>query len=408
MSVVASLIIPTHNRSASLKKMLENLEHQSCPLQNFEVIIVANGCTDNTVEMIKTYKAGFQLRLYESPAGSGPAPARNLGASVANGKWLIFADDDMEPSIDFIKEHIKKHERENNVVIGYAPMKLESRAGIQRKIIREWWEEKFQKLRKKGHRFTYEDLTSGNFSISSQLYKQVNGFNTAFPTRDDYELGFRLIEAGAQFCFAYEARTFHNDQVTDLHRSLQRKKVEASADIEFQKLHPELKNQEGVLYVNLHSFSNAFLLRVIRLFPSLTDALARWAFNCMGYLEKINMIPLWLKMNYRLHQYWYLRGLAGTFPSVKELYHFINDIPAPPKANWKITIDLQQGLKKIEEELDRIKPGEMDIYYGTKLIGTVEYEPGAEPIKGIHLRQMLKDKFYKELLSVIDPDISIK
>ena len=50
----------------------------------------------------------------------------------------------------------------------------------------------------------------------------------------------------------------------------------------------------------------------------------------------------------------------------------------------------------------------MDIYYGTKLIGTVEYEPGAEPIKGIHLRQMLKDKFYKELLSVIDPDISIK
>src|SRR5215203_2668747 len=127
MMITASLIIPTHNRSASLKNMLNSLELQSYPTQNFEVIVVADGCKDSTVEMVNNYQSGFHLTICELP-GLGAASARNKGSSMAQGQTLIFADDDMELSTDFIKEHIALHTNETTVVIGYSPFKLESKA----------------------------------------------------------------------------------------------------------------------------------------------------------------------------------------------------------------------------------------------------------------------------------------
>jgi GT2 family glycosyltransferase len=242
MMIIASLIIPTHNRSASLKKMLQTLELQSFSLTDFEVIVVADGCRDDTLEMISNFRSDLNLKIYALP-GLGAAAARNKGAEVAQGNYLVFADDDMELSKDFIKEHINLHADENTVVIGYSPFRQESKASIQRMTLREWWEEKFQEMRHKDHCFKYNDLTSGNFSISSKLFNKVSGFNTSLLCREDYELGFRLMQAGAVFCFAYAAKALHNDEVTNLRRSLQRKKSEGMADIQIKKIHSEFVNK---------------------------------------------------------------------------------------------------------------------------------------------------------------------
>jgi glycosyltransferase involved in cell wall biosynthesis len=406
MNIDVSFIIPTHNRSGSLKKMLEGLERQSYSSQNFEVIVVADGCKDDTAEMVRSLATGFQLKLCELP-GLGPGAARNTGALVATGKLLIFVDDDMEVCNDFIVQHLSKHTHENCVVIGYCPLNLESKASLYRKVMREWWELKFNNLRKKGHRFTYEDLTSGNFSISSHLFKKLKGFNTVFPCRDDYELGYRLIEAGAEFCFASNAKSLHNDKVTDLRRSLLRKKAEARADLEFQKLHPELKNYHAHIFIN-GSFLKSALLYLIKLMPLLCDRLANFGFVLMNCFEKFALTVLWLRMNYLLHQYWYLRGLIETAGSVKQLRQLILSKKISLNDNQKLSIDLEQGLKKVKKELDRLRPLELNIYYNKKFIGTIEHEPGSEPIKGIHLPELLKEKFSDEVFSVINPGISIK
>jgi glycosyltransferase involved in cell wall biosynthesis len=406
MSIEVSFIIPTHNRSASLKKMLEGLERQSYPVQNFEVIAVADGCKDDTADMVRNLKTGFHLQLSELP-GLGPGGARNTGASVARGTLLIFVDDDMEVCNDFIEQHISKHTNENRVVIGYCPLNLESGASLYRKSVREWWEIKFNELRRKGHRFNYEDLTSGNFSISSQLFKKLNGFNTIFPCRDDYELGFRLIEAGAEFCFAQEAKSLHNDKVTDLRRSLMRKRVEAKADLEFQKLHPELRNYQAHIFI-YGSILKSVFLRIIQFVPALTDRMANFGFVVMNYSEKFMLSQYWQRMNYLLHQYWYLRGLIETAGSVKQARQLILTKKVQLRNDQKLTIDLQQGLKQIEADLDRLRPLELNVYYGKNFIGTIDHEPGYEPIKGIHLRELLKEKFSDEIFAAIDPGISIK
>jgi glycosyltransferase involved in cell wall biosynthesis len=403
MNIIASLIIPSHNRSASLKKMLQGLELQSYSKENFEVIVVADGCRDNTVEMVKNFNAEFHLIVCELP-GLGAATARNTGASIASGKYLILADDDMELSAGFIKEHIASHTGENSVVIGYSPFKLESKASIQRLSLREWWEEKFQAMRNKGHRFRYEDLTSGNFSISNNLFKKLNGFDTAFLCREDYEFGFRLIEEGAEFHFAYTAKAFHCDEVTNLRRSLQRKKSEGSADVQFKNKHPQFSNKEAIFYLSQRSFTKSVLLKAIKYTAPFCDGFANLCASLMHYFEKFQMHSSWLKMNYRLHQYWYVRGLMASVRSAEEFRQYITDKDIDLNKHKKQVIDLQQGLKKVQEALDESKPFGIDIYYGPKFIGSINYEPGAERIKGAHLRKILKDKFSEELASTLFPE----
>lgn len=404
MSIDVSFIIPTHNRSASLKKMLEGLERQSYPLQNFEVIVVADGCKDDTAQMIKNLKTGFHLQLCEL-AGIGPGGARNTGAAAARGRLLIFVDDDMEVCDDFIEQHLSKHTNENCVVIGYCPLNLEPNATLYRRTMREWWEIKFNNIRKKGHRFNYEDLTSGNFSISSRVFKKSEGFNTIFPCRDDYELGYRLIESGAEFYFAPEAKSLHNDKVTDLRRSLSRKKAEARADLEFQKLHPEVRNYSAHVYIYGSVPKSAFL-RAIQWMPSITDRLAYFGFSIMNLYEKLTLYRSWSRLSYLLHQYWYVRGLIETAGSVKKARQIISGKKILLNEEQKLNINLQENLKEIEKQLDKVKPSELNVYFGKKFIGTIEHEPGFEPIKGIHLRQLLKEKLSDEIFSVINPDIS--
>lgn len=403
MSIIASIVIPTHNRRASLKRMLLNLEKQSFSQQSFEVIVVADGCKDDTVNTVKNHPATFHLLLSELP-GMGAASARNQGAAMANGRYLIFVDDDMELSGNFIEEHVAAHKTENDVVIGYSPLQPESKAGIQRMMLREWWEEKFQAMRDQHYRFRYDDLTSGNFSISNMLFKRVNGFDAGLACREDYELGYRLIKAEANFCFAYKAKAVHRDEVTNLKRSLQRKKSEGIADMQIKMKHPDFINRDALHYLNYGSFSKAILLRVIEFVPSLPDLFADFGVILLNYFERLGMKSSWLKINYRLHEYWYLRGLMTSAGSTKRVYRMTAIEQLTPSEDQILKIDLKNGLRTVEAQLDVAKPLAIEIFYETKLIGIVNYEAGAERIKGKHLRKILKDKFSEELASALMPN----
>ncbi|MGZ3940354.1 MAG: glycosyltransferase [Flavisolibacter sp.] len=397
-----SLIIPTHNRSASLKKMLQTIERQSYPLYELEVIVVADGCKDDTIEMLNSYQSLFSLQVAELP-GLGAASARNKGASMSSGRWLIFADDDMELSGNFIEEHIKAHDSENTVVIGYSPFKMEPKASIQRITLREWWEEKFQEMRQTGHRFTCSDLTSGNFSLSSRLFKEVGGFDTSLLCREDYELGFRLMEADARFKFAYAAKALHNDEVTNLRRSLQRKRSEGMADIRIKKTHPEFVNGEAIFYLSQRPRVKSVLLKVLHSFPGLCDLVAGFGARAMDYFEKFHLPIPWLKMNKRLHQYWYLRGLLQEAGSTGELKKLVMTVTQPAPADRKLRVDLEKGLDRAEQQIDQEKPLCIEFYYGDHFIGTIQREAGKEPIQGYHLRKLLRRNFYNRLAEVLYP-----
>lgn len=92
-SPFVSIIIPAHNEEEFLPGTLEALARQTYP--HYETIVVANGCTDRTAEVVQGRCTKF-FDLEERGLG----PARNLGATHAKGELLLFLDADtiLEPN----------------------------------------------------------------------------------------------------------------------------------------------------------------------------------------------------------------------------------------------------------------------------------------------------------------------
>ena len=84
-----SVIIPTYNRAHIIGEALDSVLAQSC--QDFEILVVDDGSTDSTPEVLKPYSE--QIRYFKQP-NSGPAAARNQGITESRGEYIAFLDSD--------------------------------------------------------------------------------------------------------------------------------------------------------------------------------------------------------------------------------------------------------------------------------------------------------------------------
>lgn len=96
-----SIIIPVYNEEENISKCIESLRKQS--YKNFEIIVVDDGSTDKTREMVKKFK---KVRLIIGQH-KGPGFSRNLGAKKAKGKILVFVDADMTFDKNYLKYLIR-------------------------------------------------------------------------------------------------------------------------------------------------------------------------------------------------------------------------------------------------------------------------------------------------------------
>ncbi|NEV63011.1 glycosyltransferase family 2 protein [Thiorhodococcus minor] len=89
-----SVIIPTHNRSSTLKKAIQSVLKQTSAVD--EIIVVDDGCTDDTVAVLKEMsKTIYRPRIVGIRQDSrGPSAARNAGIRAARSEWVAFLDDD--------------------------------------------------------------------------------------------------------------------------------------------------------------------------------------------------------------------------------------------------------------------------------------------------------------------------
>ena len=102
-----SIVIPTYNRLAILQQCLRALENQQYhnPVTDYEVILVDDGSTDNTIEWLKNHQAEFSHVRWFCQVHQGPAAARNLGIEKAKGDTIIFIDSDLVVTETFLQSH---------------------------------------------------------------------------------------------------------------------------------------------------------------------------------------------------------------------------------------------------------------------------------------------------------------
>ena len=102
-----SIIIPCHNEQKHIGECFDSLLNQSLAADQYELIVVDDGSTDRTVEIIKGYVSKYPDRInFFQQQHAGPALARNRGASAAQGQIYAFLDADMTFAPDFVEKLI--------------------------------------------------------------------------------------------------------------------------------------------------------------------------------------------------------------------------------------------------------------------------------------------------------------
>ncbi|NJN86713.1 MAG: glycosyltransferase family 2 protein [Leptolyngbyaceae cyanobacterium SL_7_1] len=90
-SAIVSVIIPTYNRADLLSRAIDSVLNQT--LTNLELIIVDDGSTDNTAEVVNSFNDS-RIRYIPLGKNCGGGYARNHGIHLATGEFIAFLDSD--------------------------------------------------------------------------------------------------------------------------------------------------------------------------------------------------------------------------------------------------------------------------------------------------------------------------
>jgi len=116
MTVSLSVVIPTYNKASYLAMTLASFQSQT--LDDFEVVVIDDGSTDCTRELL----AGWpdpRVRVLCQP-NAGRSAARNRGVAAALGQWVVFCDDDRIAAPHFLEAHMRRLQaRPDSLVIGF-------------------------------------------------------------------------------------------------------------------------------------------------------------------------------------------------------------------------------------------------------------------------------------------------
>ncbi len=392
-----SVVTPTHNRRESVVRLLDRLRDGTFPAAQFEVVVVADGCVDDTLAVLRASAYPFALQVLEQSPGRGAATARNRGAAAASGEIMIFIDDDIEPLPTLLEAHAAAHAAagEPLVVIG-APIPVRTPdSDLQHIAVWGWWEQQFEQMRLPGHRFTYDQVFSGILSMPAALFTGVGGFEVALNScRDDSELGLRLIRAGARITYSRAAGGYHHE-MRDRARLILRKQAEGKADVLLARKYPDLWWTLRLSRGPGRSLPLRFLHRAARTMPRLGDATAALLAATLGPLERFRLRNTWRQVHAGVMYYAYWRGamraLADQGDGTAALAELARrgDDPASFREVKILELDLAAGLDAAERLLDRERPDGARVRLGEQWIGDIPAQLGAEPLRGVHLRRQL-------------------
>lgn len=118
--VLLSVILPTYNRGHCIGKMIDSILRQD--FKNYELIIVDDGSTDGTIEILTKRYDNSDIRIVRKENG-GVSSARNLGMSLARGEYITFVDSDdylLDGFFRDIYESILQHKADVYVYAGFS------------------------------------------------------------------------------------------------------------------------------------------------------------------------------------------------------------------------------------------------------------------------------------------------
>lgn len=182
-----SIIIPLYNKEKSILDTVNSVLQQT--YTNFELVIVNDGSTDKSADIITSF-TDSRIKVIDKSNG-GVSSARNLGLKNSIGKWVLFLDADDRLSIDALEVFAQ-------LILSYNKCKV---------VVSNYWCENTNKTVAKSYgkrerviKNTMKSLwlreyysRPGNTAIHKSVFEKTGGYDEQLSYNEDYEFSLRLL-----------------------------------------------------------------------------------------------------------------------------------------------------------------------------------------------------------------------
>lgn len=181
---------------------------QTLAPDEYEIIVVDDGSTDETPDLLREVRPPFTLRVRRVGHG-GISVAKNVGTLAARAAIVLYADDDDEADRDLLAQHLHTHANHpglNVAVLGYTTWSPELDVTLVMKYITEVGQQLFSypSLRTSA-KLDFQAFWGGRSSAKRQFLLEHGLFNPRFRFLEDIEFGYRLSRSGFSVVFNEDA-----------------------------------------------------------------------------------------------------------------------------------------------------------------------------------------------------------
>jgi glycosyltransferase involved in cell wall biosynthesis len=193
-----SVIVPVLNSKEYLKRSLNSILAAIHHYGPAELIIIDNGSTDGSYEMVVS-EHGSQAKI-ERIMGATISALRNFGGRTASGKFLSFIDCDCVIPEDYLDRLLETFESVDTDATGCM---------VDLPPSPHWIEKTWQGMHEHPRNGYVHFLNSGNFAIKKAVFEQSGGFDESLVTGEDAEYCQRLTDLGFKVYEAHAVRAAH-------------------------------------------------------------------------------------------------------------------------------------------------------------------------------------------------------
>lgn len=204
-----SVIIPAYNEEKRISRAIEALLEQSYPKDKMEIIVVNDGSTDKTCDVVSQYP----VKLLKHDKNRGDSAARNTGVKYAKGVIITTTDADDKVDKNWLI-NIAKHYEEANVgsVVGCSHITFDDK-NWQHRIIRELiicvrGTDFIENIYDTKGKVSSNKSIGSNQSFKKSVFDEIGGFDMGLTAGMEQDITWRIEKAGYKVVFEPSAKVY--------------------------------------------------------------------------------------------------------------------------------------------------------------------------------------------------------